>query len=123
MKFSDLFTPVPPVSPSSPPLRIERIDEFPSFNLIEKHTSEGKEVIVSIDTGTKAEIAISALSAPLVPLEAPWVDGQRYREAGMVEVSSRLDLYLADPAGPWIRRYGVLLAVSATVGSRLKSTP
>lgn len=61
----------------------------------------------------KAGLALSALSAPiapLVPLDQPFVDGQRYREAGALELATRLDLFVADPVGPWIRRYGVLLS-------------
>jgi hypothetical protein len=52
-----------------------------------------------------------AIRSPLVPLESPWLDGQRYRPAGATELATRLDLFLADPAGPWIRRYGVLLSM------------
>jgi hypothetical protein len=48
---------------------------------------------------------------PLVPVEAPFRDGQRYRLAGATEVRSRLDLYLEDPTGPWVRRHGVLMVV------------
>ena len=112
MKFADLFTHAPSpaqVSPAAASLRIVRIIEFPTFNPIENIHSEmigGKEYI---QTAAKAGPAISALSA-LVPLDLPFVDGQRYREAGATELSSRLDLYLADPAGPWVRRFGVLLA-------------
>jgi hypothetical protein len=53
-------------------------------------------------------------SAPseLVPLDRPFQEGMRYREAGAVEVHNRLDLFVADPAGPWIRRHGVLIAVN-----------
>ena len=50
----------------------------------------------------------------LAPLDTPWRDGARYRMAGACEVGSRLDCYVADPAGPWIRRSGVLLAVHLT---------
>ncbi len=56
--------------------------------------------------------AIPATSAPLVPLDAPWRDGQRYNLAGATEWPGKLDLYRADPAGPWIRRHGVVIAVS-----------
>ena len=34
---------------------------------------------------------------PLVPSEAPWQEGQRYREAGVLD-ANRLDLYHLDPA-------------------------
>ena len=46
----------------------------------------------------------------LVPMDAPWTDGRRYREAGACERPGKLDLYVEDPAGPWIRRHGVLIA-------------
>jgi len=48
----------------------------------------------------------------LVPMEAPWVDGQRYREAGATEITTRFFCYLEDVGGPWIRRHGVLLAAT-----------
>ena len=102
MNFADLFTP-------AEPLRIVRIIEIPSFKPIEKHKAEEKEVNVSIDIGTKAGFALSALSAPLVPLDQPFIDGQRYAEAGATELATRLDLFVAVPAGAWIRRHGVLL--------------
>jgi len=51
----------------------------------------------------------------LIPLEPPFVDGQRYREAQSTERATRLDLFVDDASGPWIRRHGVLLAVSETV--------
>jgi hypothetical protein len=44
----------------------------------------------------------------LVPRDAPWQDGARYRLAGEID-ADRLDLFEADPAGEWIRRHGVLL--------------
>lgn len=47
----------------------------------------------------------------LVPRDAPWVEGQRYRLAEQTD-ANRLDLFLTDPAGPWVRRYGTLLAVA-----------
>ena len=50
---------------------------------------------------------------PLIPTEAPWQDGARYREAGAWEnAAPHFECYIADPAGPWIRRHGVLLAVT-----------
>ena len=48
----------------------------------------------------------------LIPLEPPFVDGQRYREAQSTERATRLDLFVEDSNGPWIRRHGSLLAVS-----------
>jgi hypothetical protein len=49
---------------------------------------------------------------PLVPLETPWIDGQRYRPAGATEARTRLDLYVADAAGTWIRRHGTIISCS-----------
>jgi hypothetical protein len=46
-----------------------------------------------------------------VPIETPFIEGERYRVAGADELRSRLALYLRDPAGPWIRRHGVLIVV------------
>ena len=64
-------------------------------------------------------LAVSQLHPPaapsnLVPLDVPFVDGQRYRLAPATEVSNRLELFVADPSGPWIRRHGVLLKSDAT---------
>jgi hypothetical protein len=57
----------------------------------------------------KVGICHSAPSA-LVPLDKPFVEGVRYREAGATDARNRLDLYLADESGPWLRKHGVLLA-------------
>jgi hypothetical protein len=54
---------------------------------------------------------LSSTPAPLVPLYVAWRDGARYRQAQATEWPSRLDLYLEDPSGPWIRKHGVLIAV------------
>ena len=48
----------------------------------------------------------------LVPLETPFIDDLRYKLAGATELATRLDLFLVDPMGPWVRRHGVLIAVS-----------
>lgn len=48
----------------------------------------------------------------LIPLEAPWRDGCRYREAGAIEIKSRLDCYIEDSTGPWVRVHGVLTAIT-----------
>ena len=50
---------------------------------------------------------------PLVPLEAPFVEGKRYRLAPATEWPSRLDLYVEDPNGNTVRKHGVLMAVNA----------
>lgn len=110
MKFADLFTSAAKASPCNAPLRIVRIDEFPYFNLKKNERLGEIEENTCSPIYTKAGIALSALSAPLVPFDAPFVDRQRYREAGASEVATRLPLYLSDPAGPWIRLHGVLLA-------------
>ena len=51
----------------------------------------------------------------LVPLDLPFVEGERYRKAGATEWPGRLDLYRTDPAGPWVRRHGVLLRAPETL--------
>lgn len=48
----------------------------------------------------------------LVPIHAPFIDGRHYRKATATEWPSRLDLFVEDEAGPWIRRHGVLIAVT-----------
>jgi hypothetical protein len=55
----------------------------------------------------------AALSS-LFPLDSPFVEGEQYREAVATEWPSRLDLYRADPTGPWVRQHGVLQKVSET---------
>jgi hypothetical protein len=57
--------------------------------------------------------SLPAISCRLVPLDAPWVDGARYREAGATDARNRLDLYVADISGPWVRRHGVLMLYKA----------
>lgn len=47
---------------------------------------------------------------PLVPLEAPFVEGKRYRLAPATEWPSRLDLYHEDATGNTRRKHGVLMA-------------
>ena len=82
-------------------------------NVEKIHSILGREEkgVSGINIGEKSGIEPSAPSAPtLVPLNAPFVDGGRYRLAGATEARTRLDLYLADPNGPWIRRHGVLIA-------------
>lgn len=69
----------------------------------------------SLHMAQNPRVQPSAPSAPsdcpaLVPLETPWIDGGRYRIVGATEWPSRLNLYLADPNGPWIRLHGVLIA-------------
>ena len=44
----------------------------------------------------------------LVPRDAPWQDGARYRLAGEID-ADRLDLFVADPTGEWLRHDGVLI--------------
>jgi hypothetical protein len=50
--------------------------------------------------------------AKLVPIHAPFIDGRHYRKATATEWPSRLDLFVEDEAGPWIRRHGVLIAIT-----------
>jgi hypothetical protein len=107
MTFSDLFRPVSALADSAD-------NRNPTFLTRAKNTIRESDLPV----GKKSGFALSALSAApaggiLVPLETPWIDGKRYRLAGATEARTRLDLYVADPAGPWIRRHGVLIAVNA----------
>ncbi len=70
----------------------------------------------------KPEPPLAAVSAPvLVPRDAPFVDGQRYRLAEGTEFRTRLDLYVADPDGPWIRRHSVLMAAPTTTSAPIKN--
>jgi hypothetical protein len=104
MKFAELFIPAP--------VRIARIVESLSFNLGEIINAEGKRINEDNHTRANAGLDLSALSAkPLVPIEQPFIEGQRYRLAGATEVGTRLDLYHADPNGPWMRRHGIIMAV------------
>jgi len=64
-------------------------------------------------------LAVSQLHPPaalssLFPLDSPFVEGERYREAVATEWPSRLDLFRADPVGTWVRQHGVLQKVSET---------
>jgi len=55
------------------------------------------------------EIQPSAPSARvLVPRDAPWQEGGRYRLAGETD-ANRLDLFEADPTGEWLRHGKVLI--------------
>lgn len=54
----------------------------------------------------------------LVPLDQPWKDGSRYRPAGAAEIASRLDCFLEDPEGPYVRLYGTLLRFDLTRAGR-----
>jgi hypothetical protein len=47
--------------------------------------------------------------APLVPLDAPFENGKRYRLAGAHEVASRLPLFIQDDRGDTRRAHGVLI--------------
>ena len=118
MKFADLFTPVAKVTSTDGPLRIMRILEYSSFNPIENVNLGNTGYDTCIPTAVKAGHALSAVSALLVPLQAPWRDGQRYAEAGASDIASRLDLFVADDSGPWVRRYGVLISVCNPTSTR-----
>lgn len=110
MTFADLFAPFPDL-PTVQPCGVDRQDRTTlTLNV------EGK--VITREGGVKAcdPIAIesrpclSILSKTFVPLDQPFAEGQRYGLAGATEWPSRLDLFIADPAGPWLRRHGVLLA-------------
>lgn len=117
MTFADLFAPIPE-PPTVQPGRAESADNAnPTLNVREKAIRGEREkecLPIGIESGLGLS-ALSALSAPsppasnLVPLNVPFVEGERYRPAGATETRTRLDLYLADPTGPWIRIHGVLM--------------
>ena len=70
----------------------------------------GGEKDLAVKVATDVEIPPSAPSAPvLVPLDATFVDGCRYRQADALEATTRLDLYVQDATGPWRRTMGVLV--------------
>jgi hypothetical protein len=58
----------------------------------------------------------------LVPIDEPWSEGRRYRSAGAAEIGSRLDLYVQDDTGPFIRLAGVLLLFELTSASQKQGT-
>ena len=114
MTFADLFAPFPD-PPAIQPGRADSADKaIPTLKLvgnlfIEEERKERDHI--SKESG----LGLSALSAPaLVPLDTPFVEGQRYQLAGATELRTRLDCYLADPAGPWIRLHGVLMVAPST---------
>jgi hypothetical protein len=118
MNFADLFKPAGQPVPATTTLRrVRRVEDAYLTSW------ENVSVMVScthMRIREESGIQPSAPSAPptaslrprLVPLETPWQDGARYREAGACEIATRLDCYVADPAGPWVRRRGNLLAVN-----------
>ena len=102
MRFADLFKPTEQG-------RVTADDaDNPTLTLFNAHkTTIGEKVNTGIGKGSG--LARSALSAPLIPLDSPFIEGERYRLAHATEWPSRLDLYLADRKGPWRRLYGVLM--------------
>lgn len=102
MKFNDLFT-----SPES--LRIGGIGIKRHFIQLGENIHIGDNTNISLASGTKPNISLSPLSPPLVPLDEPFIDGNRYAEAGVYSLD-RLPLYLAKTDGQWIRKHGLLLA-------------
>ena len=112
MTFADLFRTAGPEIPRIPHLRRVRRVESPSlmsFKTLTGYHTLAKHVCIAEDLG----VASSAPSA-LVPLDQPFVEGERYREAEATEWPRRLDLYRADSTGPWVRRHSVLLPSDAT---------
>ena len=100
---------------------------LPNFNAYETKSIEVRE-------NRKSEIYIEKQrpesmypmyppTAPLVPLDAPWKDGCRYREAGAVEIGSRLDCYFEDNEGPFVCRFGTLLLFELTKEGRTAAHP
>ena len=121
MKFGDLFTNSAPKSPPETEVRIVRIDGSPDFkrtrNSLVQIGVEGHGQREP-DTASKCKTHISALSAvsapcQLVPMDAGWIEGARYRDAGVFEVANRLPLFVADPEGDTIRLHGTLLTYNA----------
>ena len=113
MTFADLFKPFPDPPTAQTGFADRQDRRTPTSNVTGKQESrirEGENK-VCLPIGKESGLCLSRLSAPaLVPLQAPFVEGRRYREAGATEASNRLDLYVADPAGTWLRRHGVLLS-------------
>ncbi len=121
--FADLFKPVLSQNPETSLLRRERREQEPNLTSREivcvlVHSGEHTRSCIEAELG----VAPSAPSAArLVPLETPFIDGHRYRGAGATEARTRhgkLDLFFADPAGPWIRQHGVLLSVAEVTAPR-----
>jgi hypothetical protein len=112
MTFADIFAPLaaPPTAQTG---RADSVDKAsPAFNVVGNVYSEERGEKYHIPIRAKAGLRLSALSAhEFVPLDVPFEERQRYRMAGATELRTRLDLYVADPAGPWVRTYGVLIAV------------
>ncbi len=107
MTFDDLFKTPVRQSEANPTLRKVR--------KVEESLLITREKVCAYDRDTHSRIGINPgiqPSAPsaLVPIDIPFADGMRYREAGATEIRTRLDLFVSDPAGPWVRRYGVLVA-------------
>src|SRR5690606_21502082 len=51
------------------------------------------------------------MGTAMVPLEEPFIEGQRFRQIDVMEVGNRLDLYRLDDHGPCMRLHGVLILV------------
>lgn len=109
MKFAELFLPVRAKNVPADDVRNVRNNPSPSPKLTDK---DNQVVVVKLDRSSGDEC--SASSAPLTPLDSPWTEGARYRIATATEWPSRLDLYVEDESGPWIRLGGGLVAVSDT---------
>lgn len=79
--------------------------------LEKSHSTSRETEKVGLEKNLNKDCGIQP-SAPsarvLVPRDAPWQDGARYRLAGEID-ADRLDLFVADPTGEWIRRHGVLI--------------
>ena len=105
LKFSDA------TDGTSKPLRdTEKLHSMVGMGLYPSETS-GATRASNTAPHSPALASITENRPPLVPMEAPWRDGHRYRATALFEVANRLDCYVADPNGPWIRRGGVLQAV------------
>ena len=112
MTFSDLF-----VSKAKKGPFAEGAEGAKSQTNVMGGCVSGSNISQSLYMAENPRVQPSAPSATsdcpaLVPLETPWIDGGRYRMVGATEWPSRLNLYVADPSGPWIRLHAVLIACS-----------
>jgi len=121
MKFEDLFMPARPQVAAT--LLLRKVRKVEDSSLMsggrvcipktEPHTLLRGGVDTGIQPSAPSAAHIRITRPPLIPTEAPWQDGVRHQEAGAWEIAKpHFECYHADPAGPWIRRHGVILAVT-----------
>ena len=95
-KIPSLIITLPPIIP--------RNEKHPSATSVD----QPEKVINS--QGTQKHPSATSVTA-LVPRDEPFQDGQRYRLAGESD-ANRLDLFIADKDGPWLRLHGTLVLFS-----------